>query len=54
MNQPVNLLILDEPMIHLDIESKEVLEEALNNFDGTVIAVSHDRYFLNECLGTMY
>lgn len=67
--EPVNLLILDEPTHHLDMASKDVLKQAIRDFDGTVIVVSHDREFLDglvekvyefgggqvrECLGGIY
>lgn len=53
LKQP-DLLLLDEPTNHLDIESREVLEEALQEFDGTILGVSHDRYFLDKLFQKVY
>ncbi|MCP5515126.1 MAG: ABC-F family ATP-binding cassette domain-containing protein, partial [Spirochaetales bacterium] len=52
--QPVNFLVLDEPTNHLDIVSREVLLQALKEFEGTVMIVSHDRYFLRSFVNRVF
>ena len=54
LSQPVNFLVLDEPTNHLDIASREVLLEFLQQFDGTVMIVSHDRYFLKHLVNRVF
>jgi len=53
MLQPCNVLVLDEPTNHLDIPAKEMLEEALKHYDGAVMCVSHDRYFISQVANTI-
>ena len=54
MLSPSNVLFLDEPTNHLDIPAKEMLEDALRHFDGTVVVVSHDRYFVSQVANTIF
>ena len=54
MLQSPNLLLLDEPTNHLDIPSREILEEALARYDGTIFAISHDRYFIDKLANRIF
>jgi ATP-binding cassette subfamily F protein 3 len=54
LSQPLNFLVLDEPTNHLDIKSREILLDALHDFEGTVIFVSHDRHFLRRVANRVF
>jgi ATP-binding cassette subfamily F protein 3 len=54
LGQPVNVLVLDEPTNHLDIQSREILLDALQKFAGTIIVVSHDRFFIRELVNRVF
>ena len=54
MQKDTNFLILDEPTNHLDISTKEVLEGALNEYKGTILLISHDRYFINKVASKIF
>lgn len=54
MLTPANLLCLDEPTNHLDITAKEVLEDAIQNFEGSIMVISHDRYFMSQVANTIF
>ena len=51
---PVNFLLMDEPTNHLDLDSKKALEKALKNYDGTLLLISHDRYFLDQLVSIVF
>jgi ATP-binding cassette subfamily F protein 3 len=51
---PTNFLVMDEPTTHLDIIAREALEDALSSYDGTLLLISHDRYFLDKIVGRVY